>query len=220
MPVVKPGVPRPALSIDQSAWTPRCALKVLAPLAGREAQRAWDWPGRRRYVVAQSGAAGGQPHGTSSDDDTYQRDGSPGRQAGAWIRGNAMARAKLVGRALCRRSARHHRGPLNEQSSRQRRHLMVRARRLHRHASAVAALLSHSEAIWPGHDIAEFRRRNLACVVRTDAVFRKELRRQLRRKRHSTSALWGLDASNGGCSPGCGPGEARPGPGCLRARGC
>ena len=37
MPVVKPGVPRRELLVDQCAWTPRCALKVPAPLAGREA---------------------------------------------------------------------------------------------------------------------------------------------------------------------------------------
>jgi hypothetical protein len=30
MPVVKPGVPRRGLLVDQSAWTPRCALKVPA----------------------------------------------------------------------------------------------------------------------------------------------------------------------------------------------
>ena len=36
-PEVHPGVPRRGLLVDQCAWTLRCALKVPAPLAGREA---------------------------------------------------------------------------------------------------------------------------------------------------------------------------------------
>lgn len=41
MPVVKPGVPRKELPVDQGAWTPRCAFRVLAPLSGREALGVW-----------------------------------------------------------------------------------------------------------------------------------------------------------------------------------
>src|SRR5580693_8543001 len=77
MPVVKPEVPRRGLLGDQCAWTPHCALKVPAPLAGREALGAsgtWWIAIGSPFGAGDAGRVGDarlrtHEHGTADDPD-------------------------------------------------------------------------------------------------------------------------------------------------------